>query len=241
MLISSIVLLNYGNGGIRNGAKSSSDRWVIIGAQSAFAKKSNSHSSLGVSSIDNLGNRIGSLDGGRGTTGLQPGNVITGPGTDSVIMGTPQDDIIYAGPGTVAVYGIGRNDMLFGGSGDDKLYGGTGNDMLVAGAANDLLDGGPGQDVLLGGFAPANDLLIGGSGNDKLVAGTGNNVMQGGQGADLFDCGITGGHAVVLDYNPSQGDTLAGNCKIVNSISSANANAVPNVNPNNIGLQPNES
>ena len=91
--------------------------------------------------------------------------------------------------------------------------------MVTTGGGSNLADGGPGDDVLLG--SGGNDLLIGGSGDDKIFAGPGNSVMDGGPGADHFDCGSVtttiGPKAAVLDYNPSQGDTISGNCKVVNT------------------------
>jgi Ca2+-binding RTX toxin-like protein len=191
----------------------------------------------GITSLDDIGNKIGSLDSGRGTSGTRQGNVITGPGTDSILTGTSEDDVIFAGSGNVIVYGIGGNDIIYGGVvGEDKLYGQTGDDVLVAGAGNNLLDGGPGDDVILGTTAVSgNDLMVGGSGNDKLVAGSSDNVMKGGSGADLFDCGTSPtARAVILDYNPANGDMLAGNCKVVNPASNTNAGSsnLPSTSPN---------
>jgi Ca2+-binding RTX toxin-like protein len=66
-----------------------------------------------------------------------------------------------------------------------------------------------------------NDLLTGGSGNDKLFAGAGDTIMKGGPGANHFDCPISLmglARAIVLDYNPDRGDTIAGVCKVVNTV-----------------------
>jgi Ca2+-binding RTX toxin-like protein len=146
------------------------------------------------------------------------GNVIIGSDCDITIKGDNQGNIIFTGNGNDVVFGGTGNDIIYAGSGTDQIYGGEGNDILVAGSGTDLLDGGPGNDVLLGGTG--NDLLIGGPGNDKLFAGTGTTVMSGGPGADHFDCGTsTTAKAVVMDYNPTQGDTISGNCKLVNTVS----------------------
>jgi Ca2+-binding RTX toxin-like protein len=146
------------------------------------------------------------------------GNVIIGSDCDITIKGDNQGDIIFTGNGNDVVFGGTGNDIIYAGSGTDQIYGGEGKDILVAGSGTDLLDGGPGNDVLIGGTG--NDLLIGGSGNDKLFAGTGTTVMSGGPGADHFDCGTsTTAKAVVMDYNPTQGDTISGNCKLVNNVS----------------------
>ena len=146
------------------------------------------------------------------------GNVIIGNDCDITIKGDNQGDIIFTGNGNDVVFGGTGNDIIYAGSGTDQIYGGEGKDILVAGSGTDLLDGGPGDDVLLGGTG--NDLLIGGSGNDKLFAGTGTTVMSGGPGADHFDCGTSPtAKAVVMDYNPTEGDTISGNCKLVNNVS----------------------
>ena len=101
--------------------------------------------------------------------------------------------------------------------------------MVTTGGGSNLADGGPGDDVLLG--SGGNDLLIGGSGDDKIFAGPGNSVMDGGPGADHFDCGppTSAGRSAILDYNPSQGDTISGNCKIVNTESSSSSSSLPQV------------
>jgi Ca2+-binding RTX toxin-like protein len=146
------------------------------------------------------------------------GNVIVGSDCDITIKGDNQGDIIFTGNGNDVVFGGTGNDIIYAGSGTDQIYGGGGKDLLVAGSGTDLLDGGPGDDILIGGTG--NDLLIGGSGNNKLFAGTGTTVMNGGPGANHFDCGTTTtGKAVVMDYNPTHGDTISGNCKLVNNAS----------------------
>ena len=73
-------------------------------------------------------------------------------------------------------------------------------------------DGGPGDDVLFG--ALGNNLLVGGQDNDQLIAGAGTTIMDGGTGNNEYDCS---GNSIVLDYNPDNGDTVAGNCKIINN------------------------
>lgn len=149
---------------------------------------------------------------------VKQGNVIIGSDCDITIVGNNQGNIIFTGNGNDVVFGGTGNDIIYAGSGTDRIFGGKGNDILVAGSGNDLLDGGPGDDVLIGGTG--NDLLIGGPGNDKLFAGTGTTVMDGGPGADHFDCGTsTTSKAIVMDYNPTDGDTISGNCKLVNTAS----------------------
>jgi Ca2+-binding RTX toxin-like protein len=190
--------------------------------QTAAAK---SKKNLGISNIKKLGNKIEDLSA---SSGIRRGNVIV-CNDGSICVGSSSDDIIYAGA-TGQVYGVGKNDIIFGNT-QNQLYGGTGDDMVTTGGGSNLADGGPGDDVLLG--SGGNDLLIGGSGDDKIFAGPGNSVMDGGPGSDHFDCGsvttTVGPKAVVLDYNPSQGDTISGNCKIVNTESSSSSSSLPQV------------
>src|SRR5918912_711219 len=156
------------------------------------------------------------------------GNTITGTDCDDIIRGSNRGgNMIFTLAGNDMVYGGKNNDIIYAGSGDDKLYGRYGDEMLVTSSGTSLADGGNGNDVLLG--STGNDLLIGGDGDDKLFAGPGNTIMDGGSGADHFDCGppttSVGPKAVVLDYNPSQGDTITGNCKIVNTESSSGSSS----------------
>jgi Ca2+-binding RTX toxin-like protein len=149
-----------------------------------------------------------------------PKNLIVGPSCQvscPPIIGTQRDDIIYAAAVTDAlVYALGGDDIALLGSGNPKAYGGSGDDLLVGGSGNSQLYGGKNDDVLIGGFG--NNLLVGGPGNDQLYAGPGHDILIGGQGADFFDCGPNG-NSVISDYNPSQGDIKAGNCKFVVALS----------------------
>jgi Ca2+-binding RTX toxin-like protein len=84
-----------------------------------------------------------------------------------------------------------------------------------------------GDDVLIGGSG--NNILVGGPGNDQLYAGTGTDTSIRGPGADDFDYGTqtsTGGSpssAVILDFNPGEGDTNTSNCKYVFTVGGATA------------------
>jgi len=152
-----------------------------------------------------------------------PKNMIVGPSCVSgcpAIIGTNKDDIIYGVPVTdVTIYGLKGDDYIIGGSGNTKLYGGDGNDNINAGFGNAFMAGGNGDDVLIGGSG--NNVLVGGSGNDQLFAGTATDTLIGGTGADFFNCGSqtsSGGSpssAVILDFNPTEGDTKSSNCKYV--------------------------
>ena len=75
--------------------------------------------------------------------------------------------------------------------------------------------------------------MIGGPGNDVITAGAGTSIMYGGPNADKFDCGssIASSSAIVMDYNPNEGDTISGSCKLVNTVRDANNNNnIPNIN-----------
>ena len=160
-----------------------------------------------------------------------PKNMIIGSSCVSgckTIIGTNKDDIIYGVPITdVTIYGLNGNDYIIGGSGNSVLYGGNGNDEINGGTGNAQMYGGNGDDVLIGG--PGNNVIVGGPGNDQLFAGTGTDTLIGGTGADFFNCGSqtgTGGSpssAVILDFNPSEGDTKSTNCKYVFTQGSAPA------------------
>jgi Ca2+-binding RTX toxin-like protein len=160
------------------------------------------------------------LTGGDGIK--ERGRLIIGTNCDDKIKGNNKDEIIYTLAGTDKVFAKGGNDIIYGGPGTDRLYGEKGDDIINAGAGGNLLDGGPGNDVVAGGIG--NDLLVGGSGDDQLLAGLGSSIMEGGTGSNSFDCGLLPGKAIVLDYNPDNGDTIAGQCKIVNNIGMSTPN-----------------
>ena len=152
-----------------------------------------------------------------------PKNLITGPSCASscpVIIGTNKDDIISGVAVTDSlIYGLKGDDVITGGSGATKLYGGDGNDEINAGVGNAQMYGGEGDDVLVGGTGT--NIFVGGPGNDQLYAGASSDTLIGGPGADYFNCGTqtaAGGSpssAVVLDFNPIDGDTKSTNCKYV--------------------------
>ena len=89
--------------------------------------------------------------------------------------------------------------------------------------------GGEGDDVLIGGSG--NNIIVGGPGNDQLFAGTGTDTLIGGTGGDFFNCGSqtsSGGSpssAIILDFDPGEGDTKSSNCKYV--FSQSGSPAVP--------------
>ena len=54
----------------------------------------------------------------------------------------------------------------------------------------------------------SSDLVEGGRGNDFLDGGAGNDTYTGGAGADTFVLRSGGGHDVVTDFNPAEGDRV---------------------------------
>jgi Ca2+-binding RTX toxin-like protein len=170
---------------------------------------------------------LGKLTGGSSSI-KKVGTLIIGTVCDDVIFGTNGNDIIYTRAGNDVVYARNADDIIYGGIGDDRIYGGGGNDLIIPGPGSNLEDGGAGDDVILGGLG--NDLLVGGTGNDKLFAGPGSTVMFGGPGANHFDCPLSVlglARGVVMDYNPANGDTISGSCKIVNTIGNSNTGGIP--------------
>jgi Ca2+-binding RTX toxin-like protein len=192
---------------------------MIATSSNAIAKKLSS-SDVGTTNLKNLGNKIKGLE--TPPNSVRFGNTITCAPLKSCI-GTNNDDIILPGAGEL-VFALDGKDMVFGAL-SDQVYGGNGADIIILGAGHALADGGSGDDSLFAGLG--NDLLSGGSGNDKLFAGPGTTVMNGGSGANHFDCPLSVAglaRGVVLDYNPSNGDTISGSCKLVNTVGNANNN-----------------
>ena len=134
-------------------------------------------------------------------------NIIRGQG---LIVGTNHDDDIIGSTLNDIIFGKDGNDVIFADLGVDTVYGGNGDDTLQGGPGNDQLLGQDGDDNLFGGFD--DDLLVGGPGNDHLFGDIGNDILTGGPGADYFDCGD--GIDTVTDFDPAQGDVMAGNCEI---------------------------
>jgi hypothetical protein len=183
------------------------------------AGKDHGDSNLGISNLNKLGSRIDGLELPPGC--VFNGNIITCAAIVPCI-GTDDDDIMFCGIRSRA-FALDGDDLVYGGGLGDQVYGGKGDDLLIAGAGKSLLDGGPNDDVLMGGLG--NNLLAGGNGNDKLFNGAGTSVMYGGKGANHFDCTISAlglARSVVMDYNPSKGDTIAGPCKLVNTLDDSN-------------------
>lgn len=183
---------------------------------------------LGVTDIEELGERIDGIELASGI--VKFGNIIT-CAAFIVCIGTNDDDIIYSGA-MDRVFSKDGNDIVYGGL-SNQIYGGKDDDLLIAGAGKVYVDGGPGNDILMAGLG--NALLTGGDGNDKLFAGPATSVMYGGKGANNFDCPLSAlglARSVVMDYNPSNGDTLSGPCKIINTVGNSDSSNTFDILPN---------
>jgi Ca2+-binding RTX toxin-like protein len=125
------------------------------------------------------------------------------------IDGTAQGDVLMGSGCLDTIHGNGGNDFINGDGDADRLYGDAGDDTIVGNFGSDQIYGGPGNDDLFGG--DDSDIIFGEDGNDKIYGGTGDNLMKGGAGKDYFDCGPD--HNIILDFNSTQGDVVADNCK----------------------------
>jgi Ca2+-binding RTX toxin-like protein len=54
-------------------------------------------------------------------------------------------------------------------------------------------------------------IMLGCDLEDEMYGQDGNDLLEGGDGADYFDCGD--GLDVIIDFEPSKGDTHTNNCK----------------------------
>ena len=134
-----------------------------------------------------------------------------GTGTGSILRtdGTNGPDIMLGCDTSDTMYGKSASDVLQGRSGDDRLNGDGGDDSLQGGEGGDELHGGRGDDIIFAGFE--DDFLVAGEGDDELYGEDGNDLLEGGDGADYFDCGD--GLDVIVDFDPSKGDTHTNNCE----------------------------
>jgi hypothetical protein len=203
-----------------NTFKTGSDR--INNLQPCITKNTNIDSTNTQTGIPpctlSTGNNIYANLSGSALIFCQPSVVIPLP-----CAGTRNDDIIYGARTTEEIFAFSGNDMIFANAADTRMFGMENDDLIVAGPGNDLVAGGPDDDVLLAGAG--SDLLVGGRGNDKLFNGAGTSIMYGGKGANHFDCSLSAlglARSVVMDYNPSKGDTIAGQCKLVNTLDGSN-------------------
>jgi len=137
-----------------------------------------------------------------------------GSGAD-VLRGGDGADTLAGGGGADDINGNRGDDVIDGGSGADSLLGGQGQDRIVAHSAGAYLNGnlgydtlvaGPGGDTLHGGQAA--DVLTGGDGADQLFGDRGDDTITGGAGGDVFHIARDGGHDLVVDFHPGEGDRV---------------------------------
>src|SRR5215208_7469778 len=91
--------------------------------------------------------------------------------------------------------GTDKSDIMLGCDLEDIMYGKADSDVLQGREGNDRLFGNSGE------------------GNDEMYGQDGNDLLEGGDGADYFDCGD--GLDVIIDFEPSKGDTHTNNCEDV--------------------------
>jgi len=142
------------------------------------------------------------------------GRMMVGTLGPDLCVGTDHSETILLFADDDRAYAEGGDDIVMGGANDDIIFGNGGDDLLNGNFGNDKIDGGGGNDILIG--ADDDDILSGGDGDDTLFGEIGNDILKGGPGADEFVCGLS--IDTVLDYTPSQGDTLSNDCEIVNTI-----------------------
>ncbi|MGB3532905.1 MAG: calcium-binding protein [Microcoleaceae cyanobacterium] len=148
-----------------------------------------------------------------------PNQTIQGTEGNDLLEGTEDNDVILGGAGNDTLRGKQGNDELDGGDDQDLLLGGAGNDFLTGGNGSDLLIGGNGNDRLLGGAftafgspfpgesepTPTNDqidILIGGNDADTFVLSTF------GAADEPIEPYIGAGFAVIVDFDPAEGDKI---------------------------------
>ena len=142
------------------------------------------------------------------------GRMMVGTLGPDLCIGTDNSETILLFADDDRAYAEGGDDIVMGGLNDDIIFGNGGEDLLNGNFGNDKIDGGGRNDILIG--ADDDDILSGEDGDDTLFGEIGNDILKGGPGADEFICGPL--IDTVLDYTPSQGDTLSNDCEIVNTL-----------------------
>jgi len=196
----SMILTNYTDHGVRI---SSSDS--ISGIIRAFADSSSGN--------DN-GRQLETLNYCTIDEENVNGPTMVGTLGPDLCVGTDHSETILLFADDDRAYGEGGDDIVMGGANDDIIFGNGGEDLLNGNFGNDKIDGGGSNDILIG--ADDDDILSGEDGDDTLFGETGNDILKGGPGADKFICGPL--IDTVLDYTPSQGDTISNDCEIVNTV-----------------------
>ncbi len=160
-------------------------------------------------------------------------NVIRGGDDNDYIVGGPKNDRLYGDNGDDTILGMSGNDYIEGNNGDDSIEGDNGYDTIHGNAGNDFIDGGNHDDFIFGDGG--NDSLYGGTGSDQLYGGSGDDELHGDAGTDSLDGGAGvdslwgdlgkdrfklaggGGQSVLMDYDPTQKDSI-GNFKNTSTV-----------------------
>jgi fimbrial isopeptide formation D2 family protein/uncharacterized repeat protein (TIGR01451 family) len=161
-------------------------------------------------------------DGNDAINGHEGGDKIQGDGGDDNLHGNAGNDVIYGGDGNDTIEAGEGNDWAEGGAGNDAMQGEGGDDTLFGGLGNDIVEANAGNDIAFGGAG--NDRVTGHDGNDTVLGGTdfgrasfiGGNItgvvigdtVSGDGGADRFIWQKGDGVDLLLDFKPSEGDTL---------------------------------
>jgi Ca2+-binding RTX toxin-like protein len=139
-------------------------------------------------------------------TGWTGADFLTGDDGDDVINGGPAFDRTNGNAGNDTIHGNGGGDWVTGGKDNDRLFGDDGDDILNGNLGADTGDGGAGNDTVRGG--QGDDVLSGGTGDDYLAGDLGDDTLTGGPGADTFRAFAGGGHDVITDFKPGEGDRI---------------------------------
>lgn len=161
-------------------------------------------------------------DGNDAINGHEGDDRIQGDGGDDNLHGNAGKDVIHGGNGHDTIEAGEDNDWVEGGAGNDAMQGEGGDDTLFGGLGNDIVEANAGNDFAFGGAG--NDRVAGHDGNDTVLGGTdaGRAGFIGGQitgvvigdtvsgdgGADKFIWQKGDGVDLLLDFKPSEGDTL---------------------------------
>ncbi|MGK7865696.1 SdrD B-like domain-containing protein [Falsiroseomonas sp. E2-1-a20] len=161
-------------------------------------------------------------DGNDVINGHEGDDNIQGDAGDDNLHGNGGNDVIYGGTGNDTIEAGEGNDWAEGGAGDDRMQGEGGNDTLFGGLGNDIVEANAGNDISFGGAG--NDRVAGHDSNDTVLGGTdfgkasfiGGNItgvvigdtVSGDGGADRFIWQKGDGVDLLLDFKPTEGDTL---------------------------------
>jgi Ca2+-binding RTX toxin-like protein len=162
-------------------------------------------------------------DGNDVINGHEGNDKIQGDGGQDNLHGNAGDDVIHGGDGHDTIEAGEGQDWAEGGAGHDAMQGEGGNDTMFGGNGRDTVEGNGGDDIVLGGGD--NDRVAGHDGNDLVAGGADDgrvrvngagaitrfdigDTISGDGGADRFVWQKGDGVDWLLDFRPSEGDTL---------------------------------